>query len=97
MKVAARYLSVHDPWTTLRLAGSLVNDAGSVVVSIPHASHAAILSCLLTNNFDYRDWGLLDRTHIRFFSMKNIQQLFERADFPTSAMKKSSTRLRLMF
>jgi 2-polyprenyl-3-methyl-5-hydroxy-6-metoxy-1,4-benzoquinol methylase len=69
-----------DPWTTLRLAGTLVNEQGSVVVSIPHASHSAILSCLLTDNFEYRDWGLLDRTHIRFFSMKNIQALFESAN-----------------
>jgi len=68
-----------DPWTTLRLASSLLNEHGSIVVSIPHASHAAILSCLLNNDFDYRDWGLLDRTHIRFFSMKNIQALFESA------------------
>jgi 2-polyprenyl-3-methyl-5-hydroxy-6-metoxy-1,4-benzoquinol methylase len=68
-----------DPWSTLRRVASFLNDGGSVVVSIPHASHASILACLLTNDFDYRDWGLLDRTHIRFFSMKNIQALFEGA------------------
>ena len=68
-----------DPWTTLRLAASCVNELGSVVVSIPHASHASILACLLNNDFDYRDWGLLDRTHVRFFSMQNIQKLFEGA------------------
>jgi 2-polyprenyl-3-methyl-5-hydroxy-6-metoxy-1,4-benzoquinol methylase len=63
-----------DPWTTLRLAASCARE--SVVVSIPHAS---ILACLLNNDFEYRDWGLLDRTHIRFFSMRNIQALFEGA------------------
>ncbi len=65
-----------DPWTTLRLAVGLLNENGSVVVSLPHASHAAIIACLLNNDFDYREWGLLDRTHIRFFSMKNMQALF---------------------
>jgi 2-polyprenyl-3-methyl-5-hydroxy-6-metoxy-1,4-benzoquinol methylase len=68
-----------DPWTLLRRASAFLRPGGSIVVSIPHASHAAILACLLNNDFDYRDWGLLDRTHIRFFSMKNIQALFERA------------------
>jgi 2-polyprenyl-3-methyl-5-hydroxy-6-metoxy-1,4-benzoquinol methylase len=70
---------ITDPWSVLRRAVPFVNDSGSLVVSLPHASHASILACLLTNNFDYRDWGLLDRTHIRFFSMKNIQALFENA------------------
>jgi 2-polyprenyl-3-methyl-5-hydroxy-6-metoxy-1,4-benzoquinol methylase len=68
-----------DPWTTLRLAASLVKETGSIVVSIPHASHASIIACLINNDLEYRDWGLLDRTHIRFFSMKNIQVLFEDA------------------
>jgi 2-polyprenyl-3-methyl-5-hydroxy-6-metoxy-1,4-benzoquinol methylase len=68
-----------DPWTMLRRAASFLKPGGSIVVSIPHASHAAILACLLNNDFDYRDWGLLDRTHIRFFSMKNLQALFEGA------------------
>jgi 2-polyprenyl-3-methyl-5-hydroxy-6-metoxy-1,4-benzoquinol methylase len=70
---------VNDPWSMLRRAASFVNEGGSVVVSIPHASHASILACLLTNDFSYGDWGLLDRTHIRFFSMKNIQALFDSA------------------
>ncbi len=69
-----------DPWTVLRRASNFVNENGSVIVSIPNASHAAVLSCLLTDNFDYRDWGLLDRTHIRFFCIKNIQALFDNAD-----------------
>lgn len=68
-----------DPWATLRLAASCVHESGSVVVSIPHASHASILACLLNNDFEYRDWGLLDRTHIRFFCMRNIQTLIEGA------------------
>ena len=68
-----------DPWTTLRLAGSLVDESGSIVVSIPNASHASILACLMMNNVEYGDWGLLDRTHIQFFSMKNMDDLFEAA------------------
>lgn len=68
-----------DPWGALRRAAIFLKPGGSIVVSIPHASHAAILACLLNNDFDYRDWGLLDRTHIRFFSMKNLQALFEGA------------------
>ena len=70
---------LYDPWTTLRRAQELVGPDGCVVVSIPHASHAAILACLLKGDFRYGDWGLLDKTHIRFFSLDNMQALFEGA------------------
>lgn len=70
---------LYDPWTALNLAVPLLKNDGNFVVSLPHAGHAAILACLFNNDLEYREWGLLDRTHIRFFGMKNIQALFEGA------------------
>jgi 2-polyprenyl-3-methyl-5-hydroxy-6-metoxy-1,4-benzoquinol methylase len=69
-----------DPWQTLRIAKKLLRPGGGVVSSIPNASHAAMIASILDDNVDYRDWGLLDRTHIRFFGAKNIQSLFRQAD-----------------
>ena len=78
--VAADVLEhVYDPWLTLKTMSNLINDQGCVVVSLPHVGHSAVAACLLNEDFDYRDWGLLDRTHIRFFGMKNIQTLFNKA------------------
>ena len=71
---------LYDPWGNLSRAAKLLNDKGSVIVSLPHAGHATVLGCLLGNDFEYRDSGLLDRTHIRFFGMRNIQDLFEGAE-----------------
>jgi len=68
-----------DPWKTLKIASTLIKKTGSVVVSMQNTSHAAVLACLMDNDFKYQDWGLLDRTHIRFFSIKNMQTLFEDA------------------
>ena len=67
---------VYDPWSVLRGMKSLLNDKGSMVLSIPHVGHAAIAGCLFDEDFEYRPWGLLDRTHIRFFGIKNIQNLY---------------------
>ena len=58
---------------------SLANENGCVVISLPHAGHASVVACLLDEDFEYREWGLLDRTHIRFFGIKNMQSLFESA------------------
>ena len=70
---------LYDPWRTLRQVHDLIPDDGCVVVSIPHSSHAALIACLLEGDIRYSEWGLLDKTHIRFFSLANIQTLFEGA------------------
>jgi 2-polyprenyl-3-methyl-5-hydroxy-6-metoxy-1,4-benzoquinol methylase len=72
---------LYDPWTILSNLKTLLQEGGEVVISLPHVGHAAIAACLLSGDFDYRDWGLLDRTHIRFFGLKNIDCLFTQAGF----------------
>ncbi len=70
-----------DPWTILESLHPLLEKDGYVVVSLPHMAHNAIVACLLTGDFEYQPWGLLDKTHIRFFAIKNIQRLFNDAGF----------------
>ena len=70
---------LYDPWTTLKRMTGLLKKDGCVVVSLPHASYAGMLASLLDNDFEYRVSGLLDRTHIRFFGIRNMQVLFDNA------------------
>jgi len=78
--VAADVLEhLYNPWGTLDQMKSLLRDDGYIVISLPHAGHCAIMASLINGDFEYRDWGLLDRTHIRFFGIKNIIELFEGA------------------
>jgi 2-polyprenyl-3-methyl-5-hydroxy-6-metoxy-1,4-benzoquinol methylase len=79
--VAADVLEhLYDPWTALQRMVSLIKPDGYLVISLPHVGHAAILGCIMNGDFEYRDWGLLDRTHIRFFCLKNIEDLFTQAN-----------------
>ncbi|MGZ3423495.1 MAG: class I SAM-dependent methyltransferase [Polyangiales bacterium] len=68
-----------DPWATLGRMKSLLAPGGALILSLPHAAHACILACLLHEDVEYRDWGLLDRTHIRFFGLRNLQAMIEKA------------------
>ncbi len=78
--VAADVLEhLYDPWTSLQQMVPFIRPDGFMVVSLPNAGHAAVASCLINGDFEYHDWGLLDRTHIRFFCLKNIEDLFARA------------------
>jgi 2-polyprenyl-3-methyl-5-hydroxy-6-metoxy-1,4-benzoquinol methylase len=78
--VAADVLEhVYDPWTVLKQAKSLLNENGKVILSLPHAAHCAMLSSLFGEDFRYAEWGLLDKTHVRFFGLHNIHALYASA------------------
>ena len=72
---------LYDPWLVLRSLQSLLTDDGYVVISLPHIGHNAVIACLLTGEFGYQPWGLLDKTHIRFFGIESIQRLFNESGF----------------
>lgn len=79
--VAADVLEhLYDPWASLQRMVPLIKPDGCIVISLPHVGHAAVMSCMFNGDFEYRNWGLLDRTHIRFFCLKNIEDLFAQAN-----------------
>ncbi len=70
---------LYDPWRVLKDARSLLNENGKIILSLPHAAHSGMLSCLFWEDFRYAEWGLLDKTHIRFFGFHNIHALYASA------------------
>jgi 2-polyprenyl-3-methyl-5-hydroxy-6-metoxy-1,4-benzoquinol methylase len=68
-----------DPAQALRAAAELVGTGGALIVSLPHVGFAGIIGSALDGEFAYRPWGLLDRTHLRFFGIRDIPRLFEAA------------------
>ncbi|PID40036.1 MAG: hypothetical protein CR984_05300 [Proteobacteria bacterium] len=59
----------------------LLGENGRLLVSIPNISHAAIIGSLLNNRFEYTDEGLLDRTHLHFFTRESIVRLLNQSGF----------------
>lgn len=55
----------------------LLKPDGRVLISIPNAAYAGLILDLADGHFDYRDEGLLDRTHLRFFTRRSIIDLLE--------------------
>jgi 2-polyprenyl-3-methyl-5-hydroxy-6-metoxy-1,4-benzoquinol methylase len=70
---------LYDPQSVLAECSRLLAPNGVAVVSIPHAGHSAVIACLLESDVAYQEYGLLDRTHIRFFGLKNMQEMFDSA------------------
>ncbi len=58
------------------LVRRLAND-GIIIVSVPNVAHLWVRLTLLLGQFDYADRGILDRTHLRFFTLKTFGQFLE--------------------
>ena len=70
-----------DPWAALSFVRGLLAPGGVAVVSIPNVAAWPVRLGLLAGRFDYTDFGLLDRTHLRFFTRRSAHDLARRAGF----------------
>jgi glycosyltransferase involved in cell wall biosynthesis len=65
-----------DPWTTLARQASWLGAGGMVLACIPNIQHWSAILQLLAGKWPYQDEGLFDRTHLRFFTLESIGDLF---------------------
>ncbi len=79
---------LHEPARTLDESRTLLSEHGYVVASIPNISHGAIRLALLSGRFDYQELGILDDSHLRFFTAKTIDELFLTAGFRVETIER---------
>jgi len=65
-----------DPAAALEVACTLLAPGGAIVASVPNVAHWTVRYELLCGRFDYRDLGIMDATHLRWFTAGNLQRLF---------------------
>jgi SAM-dependent methyltransferase len=70
-----------DPEAVLRRYRPLLAPEGLILCSVPNLQHHSMLAALLTGDFQYADAGLLDRTHLRFFTLSTMFKLLLDAGF----------------
>lgn len=66
-----------DPYSALAYCKVLLKEQGVVVASIPNVRYFDnIWNLLVHKNWEYTEWGILDKTHLRFFTYKSILSTF---------------------
>ncbi len=84
---------LRDPLPVLRQARHPLAPGGYVVISIPHVAHGDVRMSLMLGRFPYRSLGLLDSTHLRFFTRANLQSLLLGAGFAAIEIRTTTAPL----
>lgn len=65
-----------DPWKTVEKLGRYLKTGGIIIVSMPNIRHwSSLKKIFIKGNFEYEPSGIFDKTHYRFFCLKNIKAL----------------------
>ncbi|HSJ92228.1 MAG TPA: class I SAM-dependent methyltransferase, partial [Ilumatobacter sp.] len=70
---------LRDPSSALDAACRVLAEDGQIVVSIPNVAHADVRLMLLEGRWEYQEHGLLDETHLRFFTLEGLRRLLDRS------------------
>jgi 2-polyprenyl-3-methyl-5-hydroxy-6-metoxy-1,4-benzoquinol methylase len=81
-----------DPWSVLRKLRRLIKPGGVLIASIPNIAFAPVILKILCNRFAYEDSGVLDRTHLRFFTLHTIRELFEQSGYTIQRIERNRAR-----
>jgi O-antigen biosynthesis protein len=67
---------LYDPWKVLHAVRQYLKPGGKILASIPNVQNISLIQSLILGNWTYEKYGLLDATHIRFFTLNEIFRLF---------------------
>lgn len=70
-----------NPEQILAAAKELLSPNGQVILSLPNVANITVRAALVAGRFEYTERGILDRTHLRFFTRKSARRMIEQAGF----------------
>lgn len=74
------------PENVLAQCKALLKPGGRLITSVPNAGYCGLLAELIQGDFRYRREGLLDRTHLRFFTRRSLQRFFDENGWATASV-----------
>ena len=88
---------LRDPAAVLRTCIPALKDSGKIIISVPNVANLVIRLSLLLGHFDYTDRGILDRTHLRFFTLKSLRKMMSEVSCEVLAVVPTSLPVQLVF
>lgn len=79
-----------SPFDQLELAKQLLKEDGRIIISVPNVAHWSVRLNLLRGRFNYAPTGIMDATHLRWFTVHTLQRLVERAGLEVDELRYSA-------
>ena len=79
-----------DPWSALNFTHRMLAPNGMVIASVPNIAHWTLRWQLLCGRFDYRSCGIMDATHLRWFTERSLRALFESAGYRVDCIQQTA-------
>ena len=70
---------LRSPMSVLREINGYLRPKGTVIVSVPNFAHAWVRLNLMVGRFEYANRGILDATHVRFFTLRSFRRFLAEA------------------
>lgn len=81
---------VRDAARLLAASKRVLRDRGSIVVSIPNVAHGAVRLALLRGRFGTQQLGILDDTHLPFYTRESIEELLTQSGFIPTVIERTT-------
>jgi len=78
---------LYNPDAALKKIRNHLKRNGKILISIPNINHFSIIKNLLNQRWKYEDSGILDRTHVRFFTMDDLREMAEKTGYRISKVR----------
>lgn len=71
-----------NPWETLKKCLEMLTPNGKILASLPHVFHFQnIFDNFFAQDWKYEDAGIMDKTHLRWFTRKSIERMFDESGY----------------
>jgi 2-polyprenyl-3-methyl-5-hydroxy-6-metoxy-1,4-benzoquinol methylase len=78
---------LYDPWRALQRIRGWLAPGTRVLASVPNIRNLATLSDIAGGRFEYEPNGVLDVTHVRFFTRGSLREMFEQTGFDVRSLE----------
>ena len=68
-----------NPWSVLNNLVGFLSPNGRMIISLPNLRHIVPVLKIIFDRFDYEESGVLDKTHLRFFTLSSMKKMFNEA------------------
>jgi 2-polyprenyl-3-methyl-5-hydroxy-6-metoxy-1,4-benzoquinol methylase len=80
---------IGEPSEVLQLTKQHLHVNGRLIASVPNVSHIGMRWMLALGQWNYEDWGIMDRTHLRFFTRSSLLALLSESDFSVESIERT--------